>query len=128
VATDTLNYAPRKENLFHAIARVAWRFRRPLLITGITLSLYAGSYVGLSAFGRYEPIGGCLHGLDYAWAPAGFVDNFRWNRRILCFYTPMWYLDTRFWHTFNAARGGRYPIHTATVEEAFSAWHSNANP
>ena len=73
--------------------------------------IYVGTYVVLSLAGRYEPAGWGSGGVKwYAWAPRGFVRDYRWNRALMCTFFPLYYLDTHFWHTHDAADSGDYPV------------------
>ena len=73
--------------------------------------VYVGTYLLLSLGGRYEP---AAWGVDnvkwYAWAPRGFVQDFRWNRGPMLAFLPLYYLDTHFWHNQEALDSGDYPI------------------
>ncbi len=54
------------------------------------LVLYVGSYVALSVGGRYEPGAIGLNGVkSYAWAPYGFVRDYKWNSALMRIYLPL---------------------------------------
>jgi hypothetical protein len=73
--------------------------------------IYVGTYGILSLGGRYEPAAWGLAGVKwYAWAPRGFVRDYHWNRALMWTFLPLYYLDTRFWHTEDAMDSGDYPI------------------
>jgi hypothetical protein len=86
-----------------------WRYTTAVL--AILLVSYTGGYVALSANGRYEPAAWGLDGVKwYAWAPAGFVHDFKWDGRMVIAFAPLYYLDQEFWHTERESESGRYPI------------------
>lgn len=94
---------------FIALQR-CWRYTTAVFVA--LLVIYVGVYVVLSANGRYEP---ALLGLDhvklYSWAPAGFVDDYRWNSGMMRAFLPLWYLDIRLWHPHvGPGYSGPYPI------------------
>jgi hypothetical protein len=90
----------------------------PILVLVSLLLLYVGSYVALSANGCYEPEGIGLNGVKwYAWAPRGFVDHYVWRQSLRIAYFPLSYLDVRFWHTYDRARTGEYPIDEVRPED-----------
>jgi hypothetical protein len=77
---------------------------------------YVGSYFWRSTRGRYEPAAIGLNGVKwYRWAPRGFVTDLRWNHNLIYGYYPLFFLDTRLWHT-DDARDRRYPIHEVATE------------
>ena len=89
---------------------------------GATLALavfmYIGSYLWRSTQGRYEPAAIGLNGVKwYHWAPRGFVTDFRWNQTLVQAYYPLFFIDTRFWHTSDDAYRGRYPINQVATED-----------
>lgn len=90
------------------------------------LLAYGGSYMVRSVRGRYDPGAIGLNGVKvYVWAPEGFVNEFRWNQRLLRIYYPLYTLDSRFWHTSDKARHGVYPINEVAQEDigkVYRAW------
>ncbi len=122
---DTLSYAAPRQHLLHRIAHALWRFRRAITIAAAILLLYVGSYFTLSIFGRYEPIAiGASWIEEDGWAPAGFVHQYRWNKPLMYFYLPLWAIDVRCWHTFDASFTGKYPVdRAAKLEDVRRAWH-----
>ncbi len=102
------------------------RHRRIVKLAGIillvSLVLYVGSYLHLSAAGRYEPQAIGLNGVKwYAWAPRGFVTNYRWNR-IGIAYLPLYVLDTKMWHPADKAHSGQYPINEVKQEDIWKVY------
>lgn len=82
------------------------------------LFAYIGSYLWRSTQGRYEPAAVGLNGVKwYRWAPSGFVTDFRWNQTLMLVYYPLFFLDTRFWHSREDAYHGRYPINEVQDED-----------
>ena len=74
-------------------------FPRIALALVVVSSLDVGTYLVLSLRGRYEP---GLWGLGvvkcYQWAPAGFVEGYQWDRRLMIGFLPLWKLDQWLWH------------------------------
>ena len=80
------------------------------LISSVLL-VYVSAYVALSIQGRYEPAAFGLNGVKfYAWAPHGFHSHLTWRHRTMFLFSPLYCVDIRFWHTFDAAHSGKYPI------------------
>jgi hypothetical protein len=80
------------------------------VIAGLFL-VYLVSYLYLSFHGKYEPYVIRMHDQNsYAWAPQGFVLDYKWNRFHLAFYLPLYCLDVQFWHTRAKAQSGLYPL------------------
>ena len=101
--------------------RMTRRTRKKVIVMA-SLSLavlaYIGSYMWRSSRGRYEPAVIGLNGVKlYDWAPNGFVTDFRWNRTLALAYLPLYFLDTRFWHTSDDAHGSRYPINKVAAKD-----------
>jgi hypothetical protein len=90
---------------------------RWLVAVTLVLALYFGSYICLSALGRYEPdIVGAAGPKSYAWAPLGFYSRAGpwpgsvaagrngsrslggWNRSLVVFYFPLYNLDRQAFH------------------------------
>jgi hypothetical protein len=87
-------------------------------VLGFIVLLYLGSYALLSSRGRYEPTATGLNGVKwYAWAPSGFVENFRWSPNLMRVYLPLYVLDCRFWHASDQAEDGGYPINEVADED-----------
>ena len=74
--------------------------------------IYAGVYVGLSMAGRYEPVLRGPSGVRrYDWAPAGFVRDYNWDRRMMLAFAPLYYVDSELWHhCVGGDYRGPYPI------------------
>lgn len=113
-------------------------FRRSIasaLVASI-LAAYVADYLRRTVYGRYEPWTIGLNGVKtYAWAPRGFVSDFRWNTDLMRFYLPLVILDQRLWHTWEAAESGKYPVNRVGRDEigkVYAAWdltvssHENA--
>lgn len=84
---------------------------RLLAVIGCLLLVYLASYLFLTLHGKYEPYVIRLHDNNsYAWAPRGFVRDYKWNRFHLAFYLPLYCLDVQFWHTRAKAPSGLYPL------------------
>lgn len=84
--------------------------------------IYVGIYCSLSLFGRYEPtiwgmgqFGYAPKSAFYAWAPRGFVSDWRWNMALFAIYYPMLKIDQSLWHTDSDRWTGRYPVHDFVV-------------
>jgi hypothetical protein len=101
---------------------------RVIVMTTLTLVVFAyvGSYLWLSTRGRFEPAAIGTNGVKwYHWAPSGFVTDFRWNQTLMRAYYPLFFLDTRFWHTSDDAYRSRYPINEVATEDigkVYRAW------
>lgn len=86
-------------------------------------NVYVCSYLVLSLMGRYEPEAIGTNGVKwYAWAPKGFVHEFRWNMPMYFAYYPLYVLDRKLWHTRN--RTGRYPVNEVPVEEIYRVYEA----
>ena len=73
--------------------------RDVLIAICLIVLTYVGSYVVLSLGGKYEPnVWGASGVKNYGWAPVGFYVNYEWNRAMLRFYWPLYYVDMRLWH------------------------------
>ncbi len=101
------------------------------LVVGLVLASYNLVYLWLSANGRYEPESIGLNGIKtYAWAPKGFVKEYRWDKTRLRVFAPVWFLDLKFWHTHGAIDSGNYPINEvadADLGIVWKAWTREAN-
>ena len=74
--------------------------------------MYAGSYVGLSAFSRYEPAYIGTNGMKwYEWLPAGFTHQCRPRIGLFYAYLPLYLTDRDLRHRDDYAGTGRYPTH-----------------
>lgn len=81
-----------------ALARVAL-----LTFLSCTLSIYMGSYIRLSAHGKYGPEypGSLIEGPVYGWQPEGLHSDkvwYEWNYKVEAFYLPLFLLDRATWH------------------------------
>ena len=98
----------RGRSTVRRVLKLAWRHLPALLIAP---SCYVGSYVCLSASGRYEPGVIGSNGVKwYAWAPAGFVKDYRQRGWLVELYLPLYRADLTYWHRNSDAYSGRYPI------------------
>jgi len=91
----------------------------------IALILYVGCYIPLSIYGRYEPYAIGLDWVkDYGWAPAGYVNNYKFNRPMFYFFAPLWAIDVRVWHRWDDWDSGKYPVHAPVdLDDVRRAWH-----
>jgi len=95
------------------------------IVLGLNMLLYVGSYALLSSCGRYEPACIGLNGVKwYEWAPSGFVENFRWSPNLLRVYLPLYWLDSRFWHSSDRAEDGVFPINEVSDEDVEKIWRA----
>ena len=95
-----------------------------ILVASLTLALFAyvGSYLSRSMQGRYEPASIGLNGVkSYAWAPKGFVTDFKWNHPFMRVYFIPYYLDSQLWHTSDDAYGNIYPVNRLLNNGCLSA-------
>lgn len=78
-----------------------------IILLGLGGAAYGSDYLLRSLHGRFEPQSIGLSGVkSYAWAPRGFVHEYRWSRSHQQFYYGLWVADTRYWHSW---RGGDDP-------------------
>jgi hypothetical protein len=103
------------------------RISRRFVIVGLALLIiYIGSYVALSIGGCYEPYCIGLGGVKcYAWAPHGFVTDYKWNTMLMIVYHPLMVLDERYWHTYDYQFSGKYPINEVDKKDiwrVYQAW------
>ena len=90
------------------------------------LVIYVGTYLRLSVTGRYEPASIGLNGVkSYAWAPAGFVTDYKWNSAPELIFVPLYALDISFWHTYDLAGSGRYPINKVDQKDIWKVYKAN---
>lgn len=97
------------------------RPRQILLAFISVVSFYIGSYLYLSARGRFEPYLLDLRGVTgYSWYPEGFTGDFRmeWEDSLQIVYRPLWAADERMWHTSMDAWTGKYPVNKPGRYEA----------
>lgn len=98
-------------------------FKAGGIVLLVLVVLYVGSYLGLSAAGRYEPASIGLNGVkSYGWAPHGFVTNYQWNRTLEIVYLPLFCLDISIWHTAERAQSGRYPINEVDRKDIWKVY------
>jgi len=103
-------------------------FQRSIVLALIAslLAVYVADYLRRTLQGRYEPGTIGLNGVKtYAWAPRGFVSDFRWNPNFIRFYLPLLVLDQGLWHTWEAAETGKYPVNRVGRDEigkVYAAW------
>jgi hypothetical protein len=92
----------------------------------VLLAIYAGSYIALSAGGRYEPASIGLAGVRwYAWAPHGFVDAYRWKYWPLLIYAPLAYFDAWLWHPPGNPPPRNYPINQVEPQDIWKVYKAN---
>lgn len=86
--------------------------------------IYALLYACLSVRGRYEPEAIGLNGVKwYAWAPLGFVKDYRWRTVPCVLFYPLNRLDNRYWHT--DCDMGNYPVNEVSrkdIWKVYKAW------
>jgi hypothetical protein len=86
------------------------RSRLIAVFAGLFL-IYLVSYLFVTFHGKYEPYVIGFHDQNsYAWAPRGFVHDYKWNRFHLAFYLPLYCVDVQFWHTRAKSQSGLYPL------------------
>lgn len=84
---------------------------------------YLTSYLVLSLMGRYEPEAIGTNGVKwYAWAPKGFVHEFRWNMAMYCSYYPLYVLDRKLWHT--REHTDHYSANDVPTEEIYRVYET----
>jgi hypothetical protein len=101
--------------------RKLWR----LVVVGllVLLLVYFGSYVALSAGGCYEPASIGLNGVKwYAWAPHGFVEDYKWKRWPTLIYVPLLLLDYWLWHPSGNPPPKQYPIDEVRREDIWKVY------
>jgi hypothetical protein len=73
------------------------------------LTCYIGSYVCMSMYGTFEPAHIGLNGVkSYAWAPAGFVKNYKHRQALYYLYLPLFLADRWQLHRDGDADTGQY--------------------
>jgi hypothetical protein len=99
------------------------KFKR--IILGLIITIYLGSYLLLSLQGRFEPAAIGLNGVkSYAWAPKGFVNEFKWNNSFVIFYSPLYAIDQWYWHTDEAFHRNKYSINEVANEDVWKVWEA----
>jgi len=100
-----------------------------IVLLGLGGAAYGSDYLLRSLRGRFEPQTiGLLGVKNYAWAPRGFVHEYRWSRSHQQFYYGLWVADTLYWHSWRSgddphAKG--YPINEVNDEnlwKVYRAW------
>jgi len=80
----------------------ASRRRLKSIVARVTFGVWlmvTAAYVYRSVQGRYEPAFIGLSGVKwYDWAPRGFVQEYRWNHRLIRWYSIYFELDNVYWH------------------------------
>jgi hypothetical protein len=96
------------------------------IVVLVLLIIYIGSYVVLSVNGCYEPyeIGPGRVKL-YGWSPYWFTTEYKWNTWLMNVYLPLWVFDQRFWHTYDEADSGKYPIHEVDSKDVWRIYQAN---
>ena len=101
-------------------------WRSVLLVLLVLLLVYAGSYIVLSAAGRYEPGAiGLGHVKTYNWAPLGFVVGYVWKGAPMIIYAPLYFLDTQLWHTNDKLGSGRYPVNWVEGKDVWKIYKAH---
>ncbi len=97
--SDGPGHAPRYLDVRHKIEM----FKVIAIIGFLILAVYISIYSILSSNGIFRPACIGTNGVKwYSWVPYGFVDDkYSFNEGIATIFTPLWYLDKRFWHTEN---------------------------
>jgi hypothetical protein len=102
---------------------IARRLRRmlPYLVAGALC--YVGSYVCLSAFGRFQPAQIGTNGVkSYRWSPAGFHSGYRQRWALYRCFLPLYLLDRDFWHRERDAGIGKYPTSSPSTPAEWAEW------
>jgi|GEM_PF-1835086 len=107
-------------------------FKRPLLtLSSCAVAAYVATYLWLSLHGRYEANVIGSGGVKwYMWAPKGFVTDFRWNKTLKRVFSPLLFLDTKLWHTWEKAEDddSSYPVNEVSAEDiwkVYEAWDAD---
>jgi hypothetical protein len=105
------------------------RVRRASACLCVVLVCYVGSYVCVSAFGRFQPaiIGAGANGNSvkwYMWSPAGFHSGYRQRWTLYNIYLPLCQIDRLYWHRESEASGwgGKYPTSTPATAAEWKEW------
>ena len=103
------------------------RVRRVFSYVLVVLVCYIGSYVCLSAFGRFQPavIGAGVNGNSvkwYMWSPAGFHSGYRQRWVLYYIYLPLWTVDRFYWHCEGRFPRGKYPTNTPSTAAEWAEW------
>lgn len=127
MSQQTLNYAERPSRLTALGARCSGRLRRTLPYVAVLAVCYVGSYVCLSAFGRFQPAvtGAGANGIRvkwYRWSPAGFHSGFRQRWILYDIYLPLYIVDHFYWHRPDAAYDGKYPASRPSTPAEWAEW------
>src|SRR2546430_1804849 len=78
-------------------AALSKTLRRVLPYLLVAMLCYLGSYICLSAFGRFEPAVIGTNGVKwYVWAPAGLVKDFKHRWGLFYFYAPLYLADRNY--------------------------------
>lgn len=90
------------------------------ILSGV-MFIYIFTYLSLSFQGNYAPaILGLGRVKSYGWSPKYFTYGpmqDQWREPLLYAFLPLYFVDTRLWHTSEKARKGKYPINTALADE-----------
>src|SRR5947209_3461995 len=99
MSQQTLDYAERPFRINAIAARMSRCLRRMLPYLVVALICYVGSYVCLSAFGRFQPALVGANGVKwYTWCPAGLHSGYRQRWPLYYFYLPLYFADRNYWH------------------------------
>jgi hypothetical protein len=127
MSQQPLDYAESPSRTSVIATRVTRRLRRILPYLIVALICYVGSYVCLSAFGRFVPavIGAGANGTSvkwYRWAPAGFVSGYHHHWGLFYFYLPLYLVDCNYWHRDAEAYSGKYPTSRPATAAEWAEW------
>jgi hypothetical protein len=127
MSQQPIDYAerPSRRTLLSRSTLRRLRLMMPYLAAAATL--YVGSYICLSTFGRFEPamIGAGPNGnlvKWYSWAPAGLVSGYRHRWGMIYFYLPLYAADLNFWHRNADAYSGKYPTSMPATPAEWAEW------
>jgi hypothetical protein len=127
MSQQILNYAKRPSRVSALGAGLSRRLRRTLPYVAVIVICYVGSYVCLSAFGRFQPavIGAGATGTSvkwYRWSPAGFHSGYRQRWILYDIYLPLYFVDHWYWHRPDDAYNGKYPASRPTTPAEWAEW------
>ena len=89
-----------------------------MIVVALLLTVYVGTYAVRSKDGRFEPFDWGLAGpKSYRWAPAGFVNGYKWDLAQVKFYYPLFILDANFWHDPYSLDRNKYPWNLSAERE-----------
>ena len=127
MSQQTLDYAKRPSRMSALGVRLSRRLRRTLPYVAILALCYVGSYVCLSACGRFQPavIGAGANGNSfkwYMWSPAGFHSGYRQRWILYEIFLPLYLVDRSYWHREYDAYYGKYPVSRPSTPAEWAEW------